>query len=69
MHQIKATLEVKKTLLDRNQNELEWQIRRSVAFLWASSGIFIELLIHQIDECCWLRDSWPAWEDSAPQRS
>ncbi len=41
------------------QNELEWQIRRSVGFLWASSGLFIELLIHQIDECCWLKDAWP----------
>ena len=29
------------------------------AFLWASSGIFIELMIHQIDECCWIKDAWP----------
>ncbi|MHC4402605.1 MAG: Gfo/Idh/MocA family protein [Planctomycetota bacterium] len=42
-----------------DQNELEWQIRRSASFLWASSGIFIELLIHQVDECCWLKDAWP----------
>jgi predicted dehydrogenase len=42
-----------------DQNELEWQVRRSVDFLWASSGLFIELLIHQVDECCWLKDAWP----------
>ncbi|MFH1267090.1 MAG: gfo/Idh/MocA family oxidoreductase [Planctomycetota bacterium] len=42
-----------------DQNELEWQVRRSVDFLWGSSGIFIELLIHQVDECCWLKDAWP----------
>jgi predicted dehydrogenase len=42
-----------------NENELLWQIRRPYQFLWASSGIFIELMIHQIDECCWLKDGWP----------
>jgi len=41
------------------ENELLWQIRRAGNFLWASSGQFIELLIHQIDECCWIKDSWP----------
>ena len=41
------------------QNELEFQIRGSTHFLWASSGIFIELMIHQVDECCWLKDAWP----------
>ena len=34
-------------------NPLRW------AFLWASSGILIELMIHQIDECCWIKDGWP----------
>jgi predicted dehydrogenase len=43
----------------KGENELLWQIRRPYQFLWASSGIFIELMIHQIDECCWLKDSWP----------
>jgi len=41
------------------ENELHWQIRRPYQFLWASSGIFIELMIHQIDECCWIKDGWP----------
>lgn len=42
-----------------NENELLWQIRRAYQFLWTSSGIFIELMIHQIDECCWIKDAWP----------
>jgi predicted dehydrogenase len=44
---------------DSPENELLWQIRRPYQFFWASSGIFIELMIHQIDECCWLKDAWP----------
>ncbi len=41
------------------ENELIWQIKHRGSFLWASSGIFSELLIHQVDECCWLKNSWP----------
>ncbi|MCR4413293.1 MAG: gfo/Idh/MocA family oxidoreductase [Thermoguttaceae bacterium] len=41
------------------ESELLWQIRRPYFFLWASSGLFIELMIHQIDECCWIKDGWP----------
>lgn len=40
-------------------SELLWQIRRPYQFYWASSGIFIELMIHQVDECCWIKDAWP----------
>ncbi len=40
-------------------NELMWQIGRRGAFLWVTSGNMIEMLIHQIDECCWLKNSWP----------
>jgi predicted dehydrogenase len=40
-------------------SELLWQIRRPSAFLWASSGLFLELMIHQIDEVCWIKDGWP----------
>jgi predicted dehydrogenase len=44
-----------------NENELLWQLRpgHPYQFLWASGGIFIELMIHQIDECFWIKDSWP----------
>lgn len=45
----------------RNENELLWQLSpgHPYQFLWASGGIFIELMIHQIDECFWIKDSWP----------
>lgn len=40
-------------------DHVAWQIRNRVHFLWVSSGIMLELLIHQIDECCWIKDGWP----------
>ena len=45
----------------RNENELLWQLSpgHPYQFLWSSGGIFIELMIHQIDECFWIKDSWP----------
>ena len=45
----------------RGENELLWQLRpgHPYQFLWASGGILIELMIHQIDECFWIKDSWP----------
>ena len=42
-----------------NANELMWQISHRTSFLWASGSLFDELNIHQIDEICWLKDSWP----------
>lgn len=42
------------------QSELLWQIRRPYFFLWVSSAWFIEMMIHQVDECCWIADAWPA---------
>jgi predicted dehydrogenase len=45
----------------KGENELLWQLTpgRPFQFMWASGGIFIELMIHQIDECFWIKDSWP----------
>ena len=45
----------------RGENELLWQLSpgHPYQFLWPSGGIFIELMIHQIDECFWIKDSWP----------
>lgn len=40
-------------------NELEYQIRNFHAFLWASGGAYSDFLIHNIDECCWMKDAWP----------
>jgi hypothetical protein len=39
--------------------ELEYQIRRFHSFIWASGGCFSDFLIHNIDECCWMKDAWP----------
>jgi predicted dehydrogenase len=43
----------------RNQSELLYQVQRFHSFLWASGGLFSDFNIHQIDECCWMKDSWP----------
>ncbi|HEX3148999.1 MAG TPA: Gfo/Idh/MocA family oxidoreductase [Gemmataceae bacterium] len=40
-------------------NELEYQIRHFHGFLWASGGAYSDFLIHNIDECCWIKDQWP----------
>jgi len=40
-------------------DELFWQIRNFTCFLWVSGGLFAEMDIHQIDEICWIKDSWP----------
>jgi predicted dehydrogenase len=42
-----------------SENELVWQLRNHGHFFWLTSGRYVEWLIHQIDECCWLKDSWP----------
>ena len=41
------------------KSELVWQIKRFHSFLWASGGLFSDFYIHQIDECCWMKDAWP----------
>ena len=45
----------------KGENELLWQLApgRPYQFMWASGGIFIELMIHQMDECFWLKDALP----------
>jgi predicted dehydrogenase len=40
-------------------SELIWQIKRFHSFLWASGGAFSDFLIHNVDECCWMKDAWP----------
>jgi predicted dehydrogenase len=39
--------------------ELLYQIKRFHSFLWASGGSYSDFLIHNIDECCWMKDAWP----------
>jgi predicted dehydrogenase len=40
-------------------SELLYQIRRFHSFLWASGGCYSDFYIHNIDECCWMKDAWP----------
>ena len=42
-----------------DMNESLYQIRSFHSFLWASGGLFSDYNIHQIDECCWMKGSWP----------
>ncbi len=43
------------------ESEVLWQLTsgRPYQFMWASGGLFIELMIHQMDECFWIKDAWP----------
>ena len=45
----------------KDRNELLWQLSpgHPYQFMWSSGGIFVELMIHQMDECFWIKDSWP----------
>lgn len=40
-------------------NEVEYQLRKFHAFLWASGGTFSDFYIHIIDHCCWMKNAWP----------
>ena len=42
-----------------DMSELMYQINRFHGFLWASGGAVSDFLIHNIDECCWMKDAWP----------
>ena len=40
-------------------SELLYQIRNFHSFLWASGGCYSDFYIHNIDECCWMKNAWP----------
>jgi predicted dehydrogenase len=40
-------------------SELLYQIKQFHGFLWASGGCYSDFLIHNIDECCWMKGAWP----------
>jgi predicted dehydrogenase len=42
-----------------DMSELLYQVKRFHSFIWASGGLFSDFNIHQIDECCWMKDAWP----------
>ncbi len=51
-----------------NMNELMYQIREFHAFLWLSGGAYSDFLIHNIDECCWMKNAWPVEAKSSGGR-
>ncbi len=40
-------------------SEVLYQIERFHSFLWTSGGCYSDFLIHNIDECCWMKNAWP----------
>jgi len=43
-----------------NANKLMKQLEFGRAqLMWIGSGHMVDNLIHQIDECCWIKDGWP----------
>jgi predicted dehydrogenase len=40
-------------------SDVLYQIQKFHAFLWASGGLFSDFNIHNIDECCWMKNAWP----------
>ncbi|WP_152054234.1 Gfo/Idh/MocA family oxidoreductase [Tautonia marina] len=42
-----------------DMTELMYQIRNFHGFMWASGGVIMDYMIHNIDESCWMKDAWP----------
>ncbi len=43
-----------------NANKLTQQLKFGrIHLFWVGSGHMVDNLIHQIDECCWIKDAWP----------
>ncbi|MEM9660153.1 MAG: gfo/Idh/MocA family oxidoreductase, partial [Planctomycetota bacterium] len=40
-----------------------------IHLLWVGSGHMVDNLIHQIDECCWIKDAWPIKVDGMGGRA
>jgi predicted dehydrogenase len=40
-------------------SDLQYQIQRFHSFLWLSGGSFSDFFIHNIDECCWMKNAFP----------
>jgi predicted dehydrogenase len=49
-------------------SELLWQVRNYLSFLWAGGGLFHDVVAHNVDECCWMKDAWPVRAQGAGAR-
>src|ERR1043165_2227990 len=44
---------------DGKISEVLYQVRNFHSFLWASGGLFNDFYIHNLDECCWMKNAFP----------
>ena len=44
---------------EKEPSELLYQIKNFHSFLWLSGGAYSDFLIHNIDECCWMKEAFP----------
>lgn len=40
-------------------NELAYQIANFAGFTWLNGSFIVDWLIHNIDNCCWVKNDWP----------
>ncbi|HEY5914267.1 MAG TPA: Gfo/Idh/MocA family oxidoreductase [Verrucomicrobiae bacterium] len=52
----------------KDTSELHYQVRNYLGFMWASGGIFHDFVAHNVDECCWMKGSWPVRADGMGSR-
>ena len=45
--------------MPQGQKPLHYQISQFHGFLWLSGGAVNDFLVHNIDECCWMKNDWP----------
>lgn len=50
-------------------SELLYQVKMFHGFLWASGGCYSDFLIHNIDECCWMKNDWPVKAEATGART
>ena len=51
-----------------DMKELLYQVRSFHSFLWASGGVYSDYNIHQVDECCWMKNAWPTHAEATGGR-
>jgi len=42
-----------------HMSELLYQVQQYLSFFWASGSLVHDYTSHNIDECCWMKGSWP----------
>ena len=52
----------------KGSSDLLYQIRRFHAFLWLSGGAVSDFLIHNIDECSWMKNAFPVQAEASGGR-